>query len=649
MATTSKEGLERFLDAIGIPSQDSASISSEICSDPLAICFAHLADLLVQLTECDPNVAYKSIVWSGDLTHLVVVAPRLRIKNVKADDLAADLQRRFPPSELFGHPAQDGINLLFFFNHTTLARLLLPYIVDRGPSYGKHLPHDQPDPSQPKAERKKVVVDFSSPNLVGTGFNGLHLRSTIIGGFLASTYETLGWDVVRLNFLGDWGKPIGLLAAGWSKFGSEESLETDPLKHVSDVYGQIEQSNKDQQAARKAQEGEEDSNALATTEIEAERDQCCKRLEEGDQTTLDLWKKFRDLCVTRYIELYARLGITFDEYSGESQVTKDTIEEVENTLRDNDVYHETEEGWMIEFSKPEEKGLGSIKGRSSDGTTTYLLRDIAAVLERNRKYSFDKMIYVVSARQTAHFQQVKKAVDLLGHPGLALKLEHFSFGDTHGLVPKEGASGLFLGDILDQCRDAAKLVLETDQDTSGHFFGHDPITVADALGAMNLTVEELGSNRARTVNIDINSMATAGDYTGLSLQKWYTIISTRLGGVHIDRAELETTDYSIFEGEELPYADVLRLLIQFPGIARTFVFEKLESSHVVTYLFNVLDLMPRIWEAEGEAESSVQSLSKLALYECLRQTLENGMRLFGLVPIGSPNDLMNDALRPEAT
>ena len=94
MAATSEEGLERFLDTIGILSQNLASISSAIYSDPLALCFAHLADLLVQLTECDHHVAYKSIVWAGDMTHLVVVAPRLRLKDIKAADLAADLQHR---------------------------------------------------------------------------------------------------------------------------------------------------------------------------------------------------------------------------------------------------------------------------------------------------------------------------------------------------------------------------------------------------------------------------------------------------------------------------------------------------------------------------------------------------------------------------
>ncbi|KIW63532.1 arginine-tRNA ligase [Phialophora macrospora] len=634
MATTSSEGLQGFLDSIGISSQSLAVISTDIDSDPLAICFSHLAGLVAQVTQCEFNVAYRSIAWASDMSHLMVIIPRLRLKGFQPQELAADLQQRWLSSPLFGYPVNDGINLLFYFANSTLARLAIRYILDRGSLYGKYLPGTDSTTDTSETKKQKVVVEFSSPNL-GKAFDGLHLRSTIIGAFVASIYENMGWDVYRINFLGDWGKPVGLLAAGWSKFGSEDDLEADPLKHLLDVYTQTERLLKEQQeVVNMSSEGQGDGGVPLVAEMEAERDQYCKKLEDGDPDILDLWNRFRELCVTKYAELYGRLGIRFDEYSGESQVTKEVIEEVENTLKEKGYYHETHEGWAIEFSKPEEKGLGTVKARSSDGTTTYLLRDIAAALERSRKYSFDKMFYIVSARQSKHFQQVFKALELMDRSDLASKLDHFSFGDVHGVSAKEGASGSTLGDILDQCRDATSLALETEQDASGHFFGHDIANVADALGVMNLMVDELSSKRVSTVDFDPNKMATGSDYTGLSLQKWYTILSTRLRGVTIDPVELETTDYSLFEGVDNPYADMLRLLIQFPSIVRTWACAKLDPSHVLTFLFTVLDQMPSIWEEENEAEgSSAQSLAKLALYECLQQTLENGMRLLGLVPL----------------
>jgi arginyl-tRNA synthetase len=200
----------------------------------------------------------------------------------------------------------------------------------------------------------------------------------------------MGWDVYRINFLGDWGKPVGLLAAGWSKFGSEDGLEANPLEHLLDVYTQTEHFLKEQQVALKmTHEGQGDGSVPVVTEMEAERDQYFKKLEDGYPDVLDLWTRFRGLCVAKYAELYGRLGVRFDEYPGESQVTKETVEEVETKLKENGYYHDTRKGLAIEFSKPEEKGLGTVKARSSDGRTTYPLRDIAAALERSRKHSFD--------------------------------------------------------------------------------------------------------------------------------------------------------------------------------------------------------------------------------------------------------------------
>ena len=518
---------------------------------------------------------------------------------------------------------QDKINLLFFFKATSLARVLLPYIIDRGASYGTSSSDEHLGTNGTAEEKKKIVVEFSSPNL-GKAFDGLHLRSSLIGAFLCSAYERMGWEVYKMNFLGDWGKNVGMLTAGWSRFGSEEDLEKEPLAHLLEVHAKTEALLKEQQSAAKLEDGE----APTISEIETERDQRCKQLEESDPNTHDLWKRFRELCIAKYAEQYARLGITFDEYSGESQISKEIIEEAETTLKEKGVYHEKPEGWFVEFSKPDEKGLGSVKGRSSDGTTSYLLRDIGAALDRNRKHSFDKMIYVVSPRQTAHFQQVLKALELMDLSELAQKLEHFSFGEVHGLSAKEGASGL-LSDILDQCRHATKLAVETDQDASGCFFGHDPAAVAETLGVMNLMVSEQLCRRTSTFDFDLNVMATPGDYTALDLQKWYTTLSIRLSGVNIGRADLQAADYIAFE-DEPQYADLMKLLLQYPSMVKTWAFEKLDPSHVLMFLFSIIEQMPSIWEEETEAEGSSQSLAKLALYTCVHHTLENGIRLLGL-------------------
>jgi arginyl-tRNA synthetase len=476
------------------------------------------------------------------------------------------------------------------------------------------------------AGRKKVVVEFSSPN-IGKEFDGTHLRSTIVGAYIASLYESMGWDVVRMNFLGDWGRHIGLLAVGWSRFGSEELFEANPLRHLLHVYTKIDELFKpEQDAAKKLRAEGKDSSEIETQGIFAEKDAFFKKMEDGDPDALALWKRFRDACIAKYTDLFARLNISFDNYLGESDVSQETVAEVESILKERGVYEDSGEAWIIDFNKHGQKGLGTCIARFRNGTTSYLLRDIAAVLERSRKYSFDKMVYVVSAKQNLHFQQLFRTLELMGYSDLTNRLQHVSFGKVQCSSPKPG-SGLLLGDILDQCQTAIREFLEANQDNIKEFQGLDS-KVSDALGATALMAQDLSIKRLSSFTFDINKMVTTDGSTGLNLQYWFAKLCSKLSGAAVNRDELETADYSMFE--EDAYADILRLLIQFPDTVKS-SFSDLESSIILTYLFCITDLLPAVWDEE--AEGSDQNVAQLAFYESVRQVLESGMRMVGLVPM----------------
>lgn len=396
-----------------------------------------------------------------------------------------------------------------------------------------------------------------------------------------------------MNFLGDWGKNIGLLAAGWFRFGSEELFDADPLKHLLNIYTRIGALLKAEQDAAKSESAES-----RDTPIADERDAFFKRMEDGDADALTLWQRFREVCVAKYAELYARLHIDFDEYSGESRVQHETTVEVEKALKEQGVEEEGEEAWIINFKGQGHKGLGAPVARHRNGTTSYLLRDIAAVLERNRKHSFDKMIYVVSAKQDSHFQQVFKALELMGQTELAGRLQHVSFGKSQGLSPKSGASGLLLGDILDQCRDAILEFLQAHSDDFPALQNEDESKVADTLGLMTLMTEALSIKRANNFLFDLAKIANYDGYTGLALQYWLERVRLRLKASPVDRDRLVGADYSMFEEEAYaPFVDVLRLLVQFPGIVKS-SFRTLEPSTILIYLFRLVDLLPAVWDAK---------------------------------------------------
>jgi arginyl-tRNA synthetase len=139
------------------------------------------------------------------------------------------------------------------------------------------------------------VVEFSSPN-PGQEFSGDHLRSTITGAFIAAIHESMGWEAFRINFLGDWGKHIGLLAVGWVKFHSDDRFNKDPLRHLLNIYTRAKELFKSEQEAVKEAPK---TNSIQTPPdpINQDRDAFFKQMEDGKLDALALWDKLREPCL----------------------------------------------------------------------------------------------------------------------------------------------------------------------------------------------------------------------------------------------------------------------------------------------------------------------------------------------------------------
>ncbi|KAK3044643.1 hypothetical protein LTS18_000737, partial [Coniosporium uncinatum] len=215
--------------------------------NPVDIYRSHITELLAPVAGVDPKILYPVIQWTQtlDMGDLVVPVPALRIKGKKPDQLAKELADKFPESPLLEKPTAEGTYLKFFFKAQPLARVVLPSILKNTSSYGFNPNLGLRDPSDPSKGKQKMIVEFSSPN-IAKPFHAGHLRSTIIGGFLANLYEGAGWDVTRMNYLGDWGKQFGVLALGFEKYGSEEELVKNPIGHLFDVYVKISREQKEE-------------------------------------------------------------------------------------------------------------------------------------------------------------------------------------------------------------------------------------------------------------------------------------------------------------------------------------------------------------------------------------------------------------------
>ena len=272
----------------------------------------------------------------------------------------------------------NGPYINFFFNRKNLARKVVFEAITRKDKYGMGK----------VGKNKKVVVEFSSPN-IAKPFGIGHLRSTIIGNSIANLCEFQGFKSVKLNYLGDWGTQFGKIILGFTKFGSEKKLEKDPIGHMLELYVKISKDKKYDEEAR----------------------EWFKKLEEGDQKAVVLWRVFRELSLKEFESLYKKMGIVFDVYSGESDYQKQ-MKEVVKILKEKKLLKESEGALVVDLN---EYNLGVALIQKSDGATLYMTRDLAAAIDRQKKYKFVKMVYEVGQEQKLHFKQLFKILELMGY------------------------------------------------------------------------------------------------------------------------------------------------------------------------------------------------------------------------------------------
>jgi arginyl-tRNA synthetase len=386
--------------------------------------------------------------------------------------------------------------MAFFVKATPLIQTVIPMIQHFGAEFGSTKYHGLKDPKDPSKGKKRMIVEFSSPN-IAKPFHAGHLRSTIIGGFLANLYEGAGWDVRRINYLGDWGKQYGLLALAYEKYGDEEALTKDPINHLFQLYVRIntEMSAEKEQIEKRKQDGE-DVTELEANSLDEQARRYFKSMTDRDPVALAQWARFRDLSIKRYKDTYARLNIKFDEYSGESQVSEEAMENVGKEMEQKGICREDNGAQIVDFQElvpgKEGKRLEKPIVRKRDGTALYLTRDISELLGRHEKYKFDQMIYVVASAQDLHLKQLFKIIELLGHKDIAAKCQHINFGLVLGMSTRKGTVK-FLDDIL---RDVADKMHETMKKNEGKYNQvANPEATADTLGISSVMVQDMSGKR----------------------------------------------------------------------------------------------------------------------------------------------------------
>ncbi|XP_022408030.1 probable arginine--tRNA ligase, mitochondrial isoform X1 [Neophocaena asiaeorientalis asiaeorientalis] len=486
----------------------------------------------------------------------------------------------------------------FKINRELLTKTVLQEVIEDGSKYGLKSELFSGLP------QKKIVVEFSSPN-VAKKFHVGHLRSTIIGNFIANLKEALGHQVTRINYLGDWGMQFGLLGTGFQLFGYEEKLQSNPLQHLFEVYVQV---NK---------EAADDKNVAKSAH------EFFQRLELGDTQALALWQKFRDLSIEEYIRIYKRLGVHFDEYSGES-FYREKSQEVLKLLDSKGLLQKTIKGTAVVDLSGSGDPSSICTVMRSDGTSLYATRDLAAAIDRMDKYNFDKMIYVTDKGQKKHFQQVFQMLQIMGYDW-AERCQHVPFGVVQGMKTRRG-DVTFLEDVLNEIR---LRMLQNMASVKTTRELENPQETAERVGLAALIIQDFRGFLLSDYQFSWDRVFQSRGDTGVFLQ--YT---------HARLHSLEETfgcgylnDFNTACLQEPQSVSILQHLLRFDEVLYRSA-QDLQPRHIVSYLLTLSHLAAVAHKTLHIKNSPPEVAgARLHLFRAVRSVLANGMTLLGITPV----------------
>lgn len=605
------------------------------------LCRNYITEQLSELSGVDKSIIYPALEWCQVLEKgdLLLPLPRLRLKG-DLEATAVEFANKFNKGGYIDKVVPQGKFLQFYFNTQFLLNLVTKDVLSRTTDYG----------AAPLGAGKTMIVEFSSPN-IAKPFHAGHLRSTIIGGFLANLHEKLGWKVIRMNYLGDWGKQFGVLAVGFKKYGSEAELEANPIQHLFDVYVKINNDiKKEQEEAEAKGETLDPENS-----IDGEARAFFRGMENGDEESLKLWKKFRDLSIEKYIDTYARLNIRYDVYSGESQISNEKMKKVTEILKEKNMITEDRGALLIDFKNLGQKKLGKVLVQKSDGATLYITRDLGAAIERKEKYNFDKMIYVIASQQDLHTKQFFTALEMMGNKW-AKDLIHVNFGMVLGMSTRKGTV-VFLDDILEAVKTKMLEIMQTNAEKFAQV--ENPEQVADLIGISAVMIQDMQAKRINNYEFGWERMLSSEGDTGPYLQYAHSRLRSIQRNAEIPDEELIEADMSLenlcgsleklktmnLSDEELAKKSALlesqlektqaliRIMASYPDTLR-YASKNYEPSTIVTYLFKLTHQFSstyKVLRVMGEERSVM--VSRLALFSAVRQILHNGLTLLGITPV----------------
>jgi len=497
-----------------------------------------------------------------------------------------------------------GPYINIFMNRIALAEDVLIAVLSAGEDYG----------TSNEGEGKTVLVEYSSPN-IAKSFHVGHFGSTIIGKSLDAIYRFLGYDVTSINHLGDWGTQFGKLITAYKKWGSVEEVNDNEISGLEKLY------------IRFHVEAENDDS------LNDEARAWVVKMQNGDEEGMQLWRWFVDLSIQEFDRLYDRLGVSFDLVRGESYYT-DKMQAVVDDLEQMNLLKESEGAKIVDL---EEYKMPPCLILRSDGGTLYPTRDIAAAIDRHKKFNFDKCIYVTGNEQLLHFAQWMKVIELMGYPW-AERLVHVTYGmflfESGKLSTRKG-DVIKAEDVINEAVSKTFAIIE--EKNPGLFNKH---AIASQVGIGALIFNKLYNSRAKDTMFNWERMLNFDGETGPYVQYAHARACSVLRKALPDESMLDFNTMALaivskneFDGEliiEDEAFEILRALNIFPQKVHE-AAEKYEPYIIARHLVTIAQAFNIFYHNHIILTDDLSlRQARLALTAAVRQVLRTGLSLLGM-------------------
>lgn len=445
---------------------------------------------------------------------------------------------------------------------------------------------------------RNVTIDMSSPN-IAKPFSVGHLRSTVIGDALANIHGKLGFNPIRINHLGDWGKQFGMLIVAYKLWGDKTAVEADPISELLKLYVRI------------------NAEAEEKPELDEEARQWFKKLEEGDQEALELWQWFRDESLVEFNRIYEKLDVHFDSFNGEA-FYNDKMDEGIQILEEKGLLQESKGAQIVDL---ESYNLPPALIRKTDGATLYITRDIATAMYRKRTYDFVKSIYVVGQEQINHFKQLKAVLKEMGFDW-SDDMTHVTFGlvtkDKKKLSTRKG-NIILLEPTLDEAILRALSQIEAKNPNL-----ENKEEVAHAVGVGAVKFFDLKTDRDNGYDFDLEAMVSFEGETGPYVQYAYARIQSILRKANF--VPSTENNYKLADAESW---EIIKHIQNFSIVVER-AGDKFDPSLIAKYAINLAQSFNKYYAHTRILDESPERDSRLALAYATGVVLKEALRLLGV-------------------